>query len=303
MRVKRLTRVCRARPCGRAGKVLALTNQGVPSHGGLYANLVALTRVQPHLDECGISERLEHLVFAYRLNALRIPRICHRLPHRIGIPREAIAPRPARRTRSAVNDRPVHALRLASRELVLDGLLCRRGLREDDDARCVAIDAMDDERRPVPTGTEMVGEQTEYRSRSATSKRHCKESGWLVHDEQRLVLIKNAEAARLESGFAATAARPVEPDPHGVTRCDPSSRVTQGRLGVVEKHLSAFQRRTDATARAEPTRGSEIPIEPKPLFFRCDSPLSARCLHNERLDPSRAVRSELTAPRLLSGKA
>jgi hypothetical protein len=134
---------------------------------------------------------------------------------------------------------------------------------------------MNDEWRATPAGPEVTDQRTIGRLRRSASERNSEETGWLVDDKQRLVLVKNVEAARLESSFAPTAARPVAPDSHGVARCEPSSRLLHRRLGVVQKNLPTFQRRAYATARFESIGGGEEPIQPKPLFFRCDSPLSS----------------------------
>jgi hypothetical protein len=121
-----------------------------------------------------------------------------------------------------MNDRPVHPLRLAPRELILDGLLRRRGFRKNDDARRVAIDAMDDERRAPAAGTEMIGKQAECRrrrlacrdrSRGAASKRHREKPSRFIDHEQRFIFVKNLQATRLERALAPPTAWPVDPDP------------------------------------------------------------------------------------------
>ena len=133
-------------------------------------------------------------IVADRLDGLRILRIRHRLLQRIVIPRQVIAPSAAGGTRVSVNHRPVDALRLAPRELILDGPLGRGGLGEHHDARGVAIDAMNHEGHAPTALTEVVGKQAEHRWRSlASSQRHGKKPGGLVHDEQRLVLVENLQ--------------------------------------------------------------------------------------------------------------
>ena len=51
VRMECLTRMRRARPCGRATRILPLANQRVATPRRLNANLIPLAGVQPHLDE------------------------------------------------------------------------------------------------------------------------------------------------------------------------------------------------------------------------------------------------------------
>src|SRR5262245_56871109 len=130
MRVERLTRKHH-----RALRVLPLADERMPALRCLNANLVALPGMQPYFEKRRIGEGLQHAVVADRLYALSIVCIRHRLLQRIVVPREMVAPSATRRTRAAMDDRPVDAIRFSARELILERLLCRRGLREHDDPR------------------------------------------------------------------------------------------------------------------------------------------------------------------------
>src|SRR5688500_5128186 len=114
----------------------------------LDPDLVALPGVQPHLDQRRLAKRLENFVFAARIGAVRIARMRPLLDLRALVPDEAVSPLARVRIRMAVDHGAVDPFRLATAELRFELLLCARILGEDDQARRVAVDPVDDERPP-----------------------------------------------------------------------------------------------------------------------------------------------------------
>src|SRR4051812_10334379 len=76
---------------GRPG-VLPLSDERMPSQRRLDPDLIALPRVEPHLDHRGARKPLDDAVPADGLNAARIMRVRRPLRERHAIPREPIAP-------------------------------------------------------------------------------------------------------------------------------------------------------------------------------------------------------------------
>src|SRR5215831_17626921 len=115
----------------RVGDIAALANQWVAAQGRLNANLVASTRLQPHLDQRRVAKRLHHTIAADGFFRPWVARASVLLNQLVPIPREMIAPCAARGLRAAVDDRVVEALGLSSRELLFElllrvGLLCEQ---------------------------------------------------------------------------------------------------------------------------------------------------------------------------------
>ena len=92
---------------------------------------------------------------------------------------------------------PVHALGLAAPELLLERGLRRRVLREDDEPRRVAIDAMYDERpHPAPASADVIRDLiVDGRRVRLALERHGQQAGRLVHDEQVVVFVQDLQVA------------------------------------------------------------------------------------------------------------
>src|SRR5262249_7889370 len=83
------------------------------------------------------------------------------LSHLILIPRQKVTPRSPLRLRATVNDGEVDALGPPPLELVFQISLRFGSLREEDDARRVAVNAVNDQRRRLFARTQMVFELIE----------------------------------------------------------------------------------------------------------------------------------------------
>src|SRR5438132_13306330 len=135
----------------------------------LHANLIALARHEPNLEERCPVERLYDAIFADRLASAPIAWMRFLLYERRAIPDQMVAPGPGVGRRTAVDDRLIHALGLVALELILEALLRVRALCEDHEPRAVTIDSMDDERRPFAAVPKVVGQLVIDRRRLAAA--------------------------------------------------------------------------------------------------------------------------------------
>ena len=116
----------------------------------LHANLVAFARPQPDLyDGCAV-EHLDGAIQADRLDATAVGAVGLVLRASHAVPDETIAPRALFGSEASGNHRHVHTLGLPRDELSLQHLLGARVLGEDDEARRVPVDSMNDVRRSPP---------------------------------------------------------------------------------------------------------------------------------------------------------
>src|SRR4051812_15984028 len=112
----------------------------------------------------------------------------------------------------AVDDGEVDALRLAPLELRFERLLGALVLGEQHQAGRVAVDAVHDERPPPAALPEIALEILEHRRRvvaPAQWERHGEETRRLVEDDERIVLVDDAQlaiVARRESALRAAGA-------------------------------------------------------------------------------------------------
>jgi len=170
-----------------------LADERVAVQPRLDPNLVPLARLELHVDKRTLPELLDDAVVAHRLHALRISRTCLLLPQRLPVPDEVIAPRAVLRPRMSVDDREIHALRVAADELLLHRLLRPRILCEHDEPGRVAIDPVDDE-RPAALRAQVALEPAVHGRRVRLSrKRHRKQTGALVDDNQHPVFVDDVE--------------------------------------------------------------------------------------------------------------
>ena len=183
----------------------------------LQANLVAFPGDQPHFYERGVAEAFDHPVVAERLLPTGIPRVRLLLNERLGIPDQPIAPGAGRRRGMTVDDGEIHALGLVPPELIPEQSerVCADG--EHDQTRCVAVDAMDDERPSLAARPQVVAELVLDGRRPIPAREwYRQETGRLVDDDQGVVLVDDL-------GFAGTGT--ADGAPLRRTRAGPSRRV------------------------------------------------------------------------------
>ena len=190
-----------------------------------------------------------------RFLAARIARARLLLNERVLIPHEMIAPGPRRRIGMAVDDRAIHALRLVALELLLQPRLRVGALGEHDEPRGVAVDAVHDERPPLAARAEMILDFLVHRRRVASAlERDDEQPGRLVQDQQRVILVDDAEIARRpDGGTPLRRAGPVHPDADDVAGVEARARGVGAGLHAVDEHLAARDRRGRRCAR-EPRR-------------------------------------------------
>src|SRR2546427_2018965 len=165
--VQRLPRERNRSEMIRPEDVPLLADEHVPAQPRLEANLVAPAGDQLDFDQRRAAESLDDAVLADSFLAARIARARLLLYQRMLIPHEMIAPRAGGWTRVAVHHRTVDARRLVLLELFFQPRLRVGALREDDEARGVAVDAVHERRPPRAAGAEMVLDLLGHRPRLA----------------------------------------------------------------------------------------------------------------------------------------
>src|ERR1041384_4713825 len=143
---------------------------------------------------------------AHGLRTLRIARMRPLLDQRLAIPHEMIAPGAALRIRMAVDEREIHAFRLALDELLLHRLLRTRIFGEYDEARRVAIDPMHDERTPALRAQVAFELAVNRRFVLLARQRDREQPGRLVQHQQMPVLVHDVER-NLQGASASAIAR------------------------------------------------------------------------------------------------
>jgi hypothetical protein len=174
----------------------------------------------------------------------------------------------------SIDHREIHTLRFVSLELVLQTMLRIRSRRKNDQARRVAIDAMDDERAALPARPQMGGQLLFDAVFVASSRqRHRQQAGRLVDDDQGGIFVDDLEPAVCRSTpapAAAGAARPIHPDTDAVPGLQAPAGIGRRHLGVVQEDLPALERSRGAAARAELAGFRKEPVEPRPSRTRPD---------------------------------
>lgn len=174
----------------------------------------------------------------------------------------------------SIDHREIHTLRFVSLELVLETMLRIRSGRKHDQARRVAIDTVDDERAALPARPQMGGQLLFDAVFVASSRqRHRQQAGRLVDDDQGGIFVDDLEPAVCRSPpapAAASAARPIHPDPDAVPGLQAPAGIGRRHLGVVQEDLAALERRRGTAARAELAGFREEPVEPRPGGTRPD---------------------------------
>ena len=162
-------------------------------------------------------------------------------------------------------------------ELSLQVILRGGRFREYDQARRVAIDAVDDERPAAAAAAQVLLQIVEHRARvfaPAQRQRHGQESGRLVEHDQRVVLVNNRQIPIVtERGAALRAARPVHPGSNDITRRQPGAGLIERHLALVQEDLPALERRRGAHARSNAIGAREKLVEPRASLARVDRPV------------------------------
>src|SRR5262245_12617785 len=95
-----------------------------------------------------------------------------------------------------VDDGLVHALGVMALELALQNLSGRAGARDDDQARGVAVDPVDDARLLFPSTAQVPLEVVSNRGLVGLPwQRNREQPRWLVDDQQRRILVDDVQRA------------------------------------------------------------------------------------------------------------
>src|ERR1043166_749423 len=203
----------------RAIHITSLSDKRVAAEPRLQANLIALPRFQPPFGQRRRRESFERFVPADRVLAFWIARMRLFLNQRFLIPHEPVAPEAGRRRRMSVDDCAIHPLDRVSLELLAQRVLSRRCLREYDQARGVAIDAMHDERFALTLWSKIGDQLIDDRIGARLAlERNSEQAGGLVEHEDRVVFEKNPEITGADRRTAARAARSIHPRAHAIAR-------------------------------------------------------------------------------------
>src|SRR5215468_6964267 len=149
---------------------------------GLEANLVAFAGNQRDFDQSRSWEFFQSAVTADRFFGVPVAAFRELLFQRILIPHEKVAPRSRFWFRVAVNDGQIDPLSFPLLELVFQFSLRFRSLSENDDARRVAVDPVNDQRLQLFVGTQMVFDLVEQRRLAGLrGQRHSEQTGGFVN--------------------------------------------------------------------------------------------------------------------------
>src|SRR5713101_208678 len=174
--------------------VLAVADDRVADGRELHADLPAPARVERELEERRVLPAREHPVARDGRLALRATR---GVDTEAPVLDEATLERPGLLAHVALHERRVDALDRSLLELGLEALLGFRGLGEDQEPRGLAVEAVDDEGACArPLRLEIVPEQSVGGALALALGRHGEESRRLVHDDDRVVLVHEAETLR-----------------------------------------------------------------------------------------------------------
>ena len=183
----------------------------------------------------------------------------------------------------AVDDGAVHALGLAAAKLILQRGVRLRMLRDHDETRRVAIDAVDDERPPIAMRPEMIFEDVDDRCRRVfLRQRHGEQARRFVDDDQVVVFVQDWQSCRscpsratcpMDRRAPMRAAGPIDPDADAIVDRQAGGRVFRARLAIVQKDLAADNRVGRAGARSEARRVGEEFVEPRTRVLDGDGPL------------------------------
>src|SRR5262245_60061202 len=116
------------------------------------------------------------------------------LYQRLLVPDEHVPPHTGPRIWCSINDRPIDAVRFATPELILQDPLRIRVLGKHHEAGGVLVDTVHREWPAPAVGSLAIFDLSEHgRSIRPALQRHTQDSGRLVDDDERLVVIDDIE--------------------------------------------------------------------------------------------------------------
>ena len=242
-----------------------LADERMPPKPRLQPNLIPLSRFEPNFDERRSAEKPRGRITADGFPGAGIACVRFLLDQRPFIPDDVIPPRPRRWIGMTIDDRQIDPLDLMPAELILQSFLRLAIHREDHQARCIAVDAVNGQGRALASRTKMRGQQfLDARRIALPRQRHGQESGRLVDNDQCVVFVNDLQLAG-SAGAAPTlpgAARPIHPHPDTVASAEPASRIERRDLIVIDEDLAALERGQRAAARANAAVTGQQLVEP-----------------------------------------
>src|SRR6266508_1490289 len=255
--------------------VLPIADDGMTDGGQLHADLPPAPRAEEELEARRVLPSREHPVARDRCLAFGPARgVDAEVPV---LDQPALEP-PRLPAHVAFHQRDVGSLDGARLELVLEAPLGFRRLGEDEEPGCLAVEAMDDEGpRARPLRREVVPEEAVGGALALALSRHGEQPRRLVHDDEGLVLVDEAQAfwkghaaapAQLDAVLGAHHGAPVAGDAPvdlHAARLEPLLETPAG--GVGKKRAQTFrQRRLAHSPRSTPSglrpRSRKVPRKP-----------------------------------------
>src|SRR5262249_13774940 len=257
--------------------VLSIADDGMPEGGQLDADLAPPSGAQAQLEACRVLAAREHPVA--RDGRLAFRAAC-RADAEVPVLREPALERRRVGAHVSLHERDVDALDGARLELGLEALLGFGRLGEHEEPGGLSVEPVHDEwTRPRPLRGQVVPQQAIDGTLPLALGRHGEKTGWLVHDDDGLVLVDEAQASR--KGDAAAPAqldaivgahdRPPVPgdapaDLHGAG-LQPLLEASPGSLGV-QRAQPLRQRDVGhpprSTSRGFLPRSRKVPRKPTP---------------------------------------
>src|SRR5438093_7060641 len=178
----------------------------------------------------------------------------------------------------------IHALGFVVHELLFERGMRRRVFRDDDEPGGVAIDSMHDQRSPATMRAKMAIEFLDDRRRlTAARQRHGQEPGRLVHDNQVVVFINDADLTRLARRWVALrASGTIHPHANPIAGVEASRRIADNRLVFVDEYLAPSDCLDRTRARTEPVGRREKFIQANARLARPHGPYGALHLRDYR---------------------
>ena len=274
--VQRLSRKRDAADRRRVG-VHLLPHQRMAAQLRLQPDLIALAGDQPHLDQRGAAQPLQHAVLAQRLLASGVARAGRALNQLVAIPDQMVAPAAGLRGQVAVHDRLIDPLRLATQELPFQVRERRAVLGEHHQARGIAIDAMHDLRASLSLRPQVRLDQFDQRldwPRRPSGTASSPGGLSTTSSDASSYTTTRSPSRRGRARTARPLPGPIHPHPHDIAVGQRQRRIGRRRLTVADEDLPAVDRRRRLRARAQPVgRGQEL-VEPTACLCRGHRPLS-----------------------------
>ena len=102
------------------------------------------------------------------------------------------------------------------------------------------------------------------------------QAGRLIHDDEGIVFVHDAQAARTDSGAFPCAARPIHPQRHDVPGRQAPGGIFTRCFVLVDENLAPLEHRHRAPAQPEPVYVREKFIETRAGFPGVDGPARSR---------------------------